>query len=132
MFSLAIIVFTNALTLSQSLQTFPPVQLPPQKIELVDTTYCSCVTYLRSLGVDVPLIDAKWMQTFVKSVPTVGSVVLMSYGNAVEKNHVALVTSLGEDYFTVKEANYTPCKQGERVVKFSDKAIVGFWKPPQN
>ncbi len=105
--------------------TYVPIETPK-----ASSLYCSCIEYLRAIGVEVPKIDALWMQTFPKSVPTVGAVALFSYGAGIDKAHVALVTSLGEDSFTVKEANYYSCSKDERVVKYSDKALVGFWNPP--
>lgn len=42
--------------------------------------------------------------------------------------HYAYVESFGTDVFRVDESNYKPCVKEKRLVKYTDKALLGFYK----
>ena len=85
---------------------------------------CSCVKTLKALGVKAPTIDAKWFKP--NTTPHVGAVAIFKYKNV---SHVALVKELKENYFVVREGNFTPCLITNRRIKYGDAALVGFWSP---
>ena len=122
---------TATLTDSVILESAPIEQkivLPEAK---VDPTYCSCVTYLRSLGVPMPLtVDAIYYQSFPRGTPKVGGIIVMKYGDSIDQYHVALITSLNEGSVTVDEANYHHCEKDTRDIGFDDPHILFFWTPP--
>lgn len=85
---------------------------------------CNCVAFVRTMGVHFPrLVDAKDLDTNSK-VPTVGGVIKMVYNGIY---HLAYITSVEEDGIHIREANFSPCVIGRRVIDFSDLHIVGFY-----
>lgn len=87
---------------------------------------CSCVQFARALGVKIPpKTDAKDLKP--NATPQIGGLVLLKYGKL---DHVATITSLGSQDFSVREANYqSPCQITKRTITYQDKAIRGFWSP---
>ena len=86
---------------------------------------CSCVAYLTSLGIKLPLGDA--IDITPNSTPHVGGIALFTYGKL---GHVALITSIDDTGFTVKEGNYHRCQQDTRYVLWTDAHLTGFWSSP--
>ncbi len=72
------------------------------------------------------MVDAIYYQSFVRTYPAVGRVVMLSYGEGVDNAHVAYVTKLEADGFWISEANYNRCLKGVRFIKWTDEALVGF------
>lgn len=60
------------------------------------------------------------------SSPHIGVIAVFAYPIP----HLAYVEKLTDEGFIVKEANYEPAKIGERLVKWNDPHLKGFWKPP--
>ena len=81
---------------------------------------CSCILYLRSLGIPI-FGDAD--QIIPNATPAIGNVILLRYSNY----HAALITKLTAIGFEIAEANYTKCTAGTRFIEFDDPAIRGFW-----
>lgn len=77
-----------------------------------------------------------WLATQVKlprmvqiqpnTTPHVGAVAIFYYNNV---KHVALITELKADGFTVKEANFHAGKIGTRFVEWGNYALAGFYEP---
>lgn len=85
---------------------------------------CNCVAFIRTMGVHFPrLQDAKDLDTN-SSVPMKGGVIKMVYNGIY---HLAYITSVEEDGIHIREANYSACLIGKRVIAFNDKHIVGFY-----
>lgn len=59
--------------------------------------------------------------------PHVGAIAIFRYPHGV--GHVALVTALHNAEFSVTEANYHHCQQGDRWVSLNDPNLVGFYNP---
>lgn len=97
--------------------------------QLATENYCSCVKFVRSLGVEVPHIDAKWFGTFPHMIPKLNGLVIFKYGDSTDQYHIAYIDELGEDSFHIKEANYIPCKFSERWIPYDSDKILSFWNP---
>ena len=98
-----------------------------QSDSIPESVLCSCVRGARWLGVDIPLVEATYFQSFKPQTPTLNGLVLMSYKNGV--NHVAVIKDFREDGLLVQETNYKSCQFTERLIDFRDRAIRGFWAP---
>ncbi len=86
--------------------------------------FCSCVTFVKRLtGYDQVVGAAKNWPTNSEQ-PQVGGVVVL---NESKVGHVAYITAVGQDSFTVAEANYISCEKSNRVISLNDPAIMGFW-----
>ncbi len=59
-------------------------------------------------------------------VPRVGGLVIMDYNG---KKHVAVVIKVLEEGIQVKECNYIAYSCGERLIKWDDKHLIGYWHP---
>jgi hypothetical protein len=44
-----------------------------------------------------------------------------------KSKHIAVITSVLEDGFWVREANYIPYLMGKRFIKFDDPKLLGYW-----
>jgi len=97
---------------------------------------CSCVLYLRSLGLDVrgdaALIPSN--TTFADAKP--GDAILLTYddketGNSV--GHVAEILSIDGTTIKILESNFVSCKSDERTISATDSHLRGFYslKPQQ-
>lgn len=89
-------------------------------------TSCSCVKYAYVMtGYSIPLQDA---DTFYPNavVPKPGELAVFKYPSG--ESHIAVITAIGSGYFTIKEANYAPCKEDTRTILLSDPALIGFYK----
>lgn len=84
-------------------------------------TICSCTAEVRRLGASVPFKDKLLPNN---EYPRVGGVIIFQEKT---QRHLAYITSVGEDGIKIKEANYKRCERGERVIKFDDPKIIGFW-----
>lgn len=63
-------------------------------------------------------------QVVPNSVPIVGGVVIMQYGDLP---HVAYIKALETDGILVSEANYHHCQFDTRLIRWDDPHIVGFF-----
>jgi surface antigen len=96
------------------------------KANSINYGFCSCVTFAKRLtGYDSVVGAAKNWPTN-SELPSVGGVVVLDEGRI---GHVAYITAVQEDSFTVSEANYISCKRSSRTLNISDKSIMGFWNP---
>lgn len=79
---------------------------------------CNCYQYVKAvLGhIDGPITR--------NSPPTKGSVAIFDYKGVP---HYGVVTELKVDGFTIREANYEPCKTGSRFINWNDPHLRGFW-----
>lgn len=88
-------------------------------------TSANCYAYM-TLFVKLP----RMAQILPNTPPSVGVVAIFQYS----EKHIALVTSLEEKGFWVKEANFEPAKIGKRFIQWNDPRLVGFWsgqrRPP--
>ena len=91
--------------------------------EVIENPYCSCVKTLAE-KVKIPLQDADMFKP--NSPPFVGAVAIFKYPTV---SHIALITHIKGDFFTVYEGNYEECKQGTRDVMWNDKSLIGFYSP---
>ena len=85
-------------------------------------TPCSCIQYAKALGVKIPKGNSAW-DLMPNSKPAVGRLVL------INGNHVAVITSMTEKGFFIREANWQPCKTGSRFIPWNSKSIRGFYSP---
>ena len=83
---------------------------------------CSCVQYAQHLGIKIKGNASSFIPN---SMPEVGTLALFRYPTA----HIALVTSLGGETFTVDESNWKPCIIAKRTVRYDNAALIGFYKP---
>jgi len=85
-------------------------------------TSCNCFSYIKTIYPNFPAQDT----LAPNSGPRIGAVVLMNYDGIP---HYAYITAVSGDYFTVREANLTPCVLDTRQVSWTDKHIQGYWHP---
>lgn len=91
-------------------------------------TSLNCYTYLSHL-VDVPKMAQIQVDT---TIPHTGEVAIFWYRDKSTKElekHVAYVSSVQNNTFTVKEANFKGGLIGERVIPKSDPYLSGFYDP---
>lgn len=86
---------------------------------------CSCVLVAKAFtGVTQSIGNARnWPRN--SSVPVVGGVVITNESRA---GHVAFITSVSNDEFSVKEGNYEHCKLSTRTIAINSPFILGYWK----
>lgn len=96
------------------------------KSNSINYGFCSCVIFVKRLtGYDKVVGEAKNWPTN-SEIPSIGGVVVLDEGNV---GHVAYITSVNGDSFTISEANYIICQRSSRTLNISDKSIMGFWNP---
>lgn len=85
---------------------------------------CNCVQFVKAMGVKLPrIIDAGNLDPNTK-VPVKGGVIIMVYNGI---HHLAYIDSVQEDGIHIREANYSKCLIGRRVIPFNDPATIGFY-----
>ena len=85
---------------------------------------CNCVAFVRAMGVKFPrLTDAKDLDPN-SIAPVKGGVVISNYRNTY---HLSFITSVETDGIHIREANYSACSVGKRILAFDDKNIVGYF-----
>jgi hypothetical protein len=109
------VLFPVPAEVHESVKVYTP---PPYTVE------CSCVQYAISLGADIPLVDASRIPA-TTSQPYIGATAVFYYPDS-GLHHVAVVTAVQDDSFTVHEANYLPCEAGTRLVSLDDRRLLGF------
>lgn len=82
-------------------------------------TSCSCVSYVRARGVNLPRGDAKDLKP--NSMPKVGGVVIFDYG------HVAYIEKLDAERVYFAGANVPRCEIRRGSVLLTDPSIKGYW-----
>ncbi len=86
-----------------------------------DSVLCNCVEYTRQYRPDLPSMDAG---AFVVSTttPSVGAVAKMFYPRS-GLYHLAVVEEVGDGWITIRDANYTPCKETVRKIWLPDRVL---------
>lgn len=82
----------------------------------------NCYSYILTILGRLPHMAQILPNTGIK----VGSVAVFNYSGV---KHIAYVSSVNTDSFTVKEANYKPGVIGIREVSIDDRSLEGFWSP---
>ncbi len=95
------------------------------KTETATTTACSCVRTAISLGLNIPLVNAKDLKP--NSEPVIGGGILFYYPRT-DTYHISVIEEFTNKGFLVKEGNFKPCMISERVVDYNDPLIIGFIK----
>ncbi len=95
-----------------------------KKVKIRAGDFCSCVTFVKGLTGIQKVVGAARNWPINSKIPTVGGVVVLNESNS---GHVAYITAVGEDSFTVVEANYSPCRKTQRIISFENSDIKGFW-----
>ena len=84
--------------------------------------YCSCIKYIRSIGVNVPYgTNAEDIPN--QGSPTLGGLILLEYEDI---SHVAIIQEFTDKGFLVTEANYKSCERTTRIISYNDPFIRGF------
>ena len=91
-----------------------------------DGIACYCVTYVRSLGVKIP-IGTNAEDFTANTTPVIGGLALFKFSNNVY--HVAKITIMQGTRFKVEQANKIKCTLNEEWHNWNDPAIRGFWSP---
>jgi len=91
---------------------------PPKEY---DPVACSCVLYAQQF-LDLPK-NTNAIDLISNSQPTIGGGILLNYNGV---GHIAVIMKFEKDGFLVKESNYKKCEYTTRIIKYDDKAIVGF------
>ncbi len=106
----------------------PPITLETAFVgPLEPEVECSCVSYIRSLVSSLPRGDADQLQT--NSVPAIGGVVKLRYGDIYHVAYIDVITDIG---MFISEKNFKKtdhCSVTHRFLPWSDTAIIGFWLP---
>ena len=104
-------------------------ELPPLPLNIAESPknaiLCSCIKYLKSLGLDVGGNNAADLKPNAFS-PTQGDIVLFYYPRN-KTHHAAYVKWVfPSGAFFVQETNFKKCEYGERVIFASDPFVIGF------
>lgn len=64
------------------------------------------------------------------TTPHVGAIAIFYYhdkhtGERVK--HIAEITAIGAESFTIDEANFSHCASDRRVIEWNDPHVAGFW-----
>lgn len=86
---------------------------------------CSCVEGLRSFGVTLPPSPFNASEFTPNTTIHIGAVVIFNY--EIGGSHVALVTNLNHETFSILEWNYKKCMETQRDVLYNDNSIIGFY-----
>lgn len=85
---------------------------------------CSCIASSRALGAKVPKVkNAKDLKPNT-DFPQKGGLVKFNY------NHIAVVQKVSEEGIYIREGNYTKCKFTNRLIKWNDPKVLGYWYDP--
>ena len=85
---------------------------------------CNCVSFARwKTGIDVGIIGVAGNHPVNSINPIVGGYVIFK-GNP---GHIAVVTSVDNDFITIEEANYKPCAYGTRTINLNQSNIKGYY-----
>lgn len=81
---------------------------------------CNCYSQVKAIKGKIPLMN----KIVPNSPPSIGSIAIFDYKGV---KHVGVVTALQAETFTLREANFEPCKAGTREISYQDKNLVGFY-----
>ena len=98
----------------------PVIEVSDQVETPKDTILCSCINYLKTLGVKIRGYAGDIQSN---STPKVGGVVLLSYN----EQHAAYIKELETDGMTVLESNFIPCQKSSRFIYYNDSHIRGYY-----
>jgi len=124
---------SEAQSLPQS-PALPPPEAPelaqeapsePEPTQVSQAELCSCVKLARRHIPALPPIRTPGDIT-PNTTPFVGAAVLLKYGAV---HHIAVITAINENSFSIIESNYKRCQITEREIRYDDPRIRGFWKP---
>ncbi len=106
--------------------TFAMADTIPVVIERpIDEVACNCYLYVKARISNLPMMK----DVVGSTTPSVGAVAIFEY---IDKHtfetvkHIAIITSLGDTGFYVKESNFVGCEYGKRFIEYSDSHIRGF------
>lgn len=87
--------------------------------------FCSCVIFAKALtGYNSPVGAARnWPKNTTE--PTVGGVVVTRESRV---GHVAVITAIDGESFTIVEGNYLRCRKTIRTLNKSNPVILGYWQ----
>lgn len=88
-------------------------------------TNCSCVSYIRARGYDLPRIKNP-SELLPNTTPSKGVLALFNYKGV---HHIAEVIGVSEIGFMVREANFEKCKRTERFIMWDSPSLRGFYQP---
>ncbi len=87
--------------------------------------FCSCVQFAKELTGYDKVVGAAKNWPINATIPSVGGVVILNEGNV---GHIAFITSIGLNSFTIVEANYQSCRKTTRTLLLTNPDIRGYWK----
>ena len=112
----------------------PTPKITPNKpiTEKSEPIECSCVLYAENItGVKLKLDAIDYPINTIE--PKVGDLIKLQYYNATTTKftyHLSVIKEITEEGdYSVKEANFEKCKEGERVIPKNDEHILGFFNP---
>lgn len=83
---------------------------------------CNCYAQAKAIKGKLPK-----MENLKPNGPiSVGSLAIFNYKGV---KHVGVVSTINSVSFTIREANFVPCRASSRTISFTDKALVGFYSP---
>ncbi|MCF7836021.1 MAG: hypothetical protein K9M15_02775 [Candidatus Marinimicrobia bacterium] len=103
---------------------FSKLSSTTQQFVLKQDILCSCVLFARRYADFPPIHSPADLQP--NTFPEIGVAVLLDY--SIGGSHIAIVTGWADGGFKIMEANYFRCRSSERVIKWSDTHIRGFYK----
>lgn len=88
---------------------------------------CNCYLLVKAKIPLLPLMK----DVLPNTTPHVGAVAIFEYTSTkgAYVKHIALITSIAAEGFTVLEANKQPCLIGSRFIRWDDPRLVGFFAP---
>lgn len=98
---------------------------------------CYCLAYAKAVsGINIGSVGYAAWHPVNTQVPTVGAIIFLNEGYNVwdrrlQRNvftgHAGVVTAVTDTTITIVEANYSPCKVGNRTLKRNYFRIRGFY-----
>lgn len=88
---------------------------------------CFCVSYARSIGVEIP-IGTNAEDITGNTTPTVGGLALFKFNNGV--SHVGVIQEMSEDGFRIDQANKIRCEINKEWISWDNEFLTGFWVNP--
>ena len=98
-------------------------------VNTTDKNKCNCVLWARERVPKLPYgLFMLWQKKRIinSQNPKAGSVAIINVGLW---GHVAVVTKVGKNHITIREANYRSCKITERHDTPKNLKIVGYFNP---
>lgn len=97
----------------------------------VSTEALSCVAWVHQRTGTAPLVNAIFYPSFVRTIPSVGTIAMFKYGETVDDYHVAYTEEIRDLGFWISECNFSAKdKCGWRFIRWNDPHLIGFFQPP--